>query len=194
MQNQLGVFVGSVVCLVSAGALAGSGTGEVSWGEATWDPVTGQGTVEVMWQCDVPLYGFQFNVPDDFLVVDVAPLECDEGWSLYNSDDLVLCFLIEQGAQIDAEGDELSFVGPIFANQDAQEIDIVADDVLVVGETLCPEDVYPAGSGDGAVDVNDVLAILGDWGSASSPYDVDGDGLIGVDDVLAVLNAWGLCG
>jgi parallel beta-helix repeat protein len=49
------------------------------------------------------------------------------------------------------------------------------------------------GDGDGVVDVNDVLAVIGFWGSAGPIGDIDFDGVVGVNDLLFVLSAWGPC-
>ena len=52
----------------------------------------------------------------------------------------------------------------------------------------CPEDV----NGDGTVSVADVLAVLSEFGCASScEYDVTGDGNVNVTDVLQLLSAFG---
>ncbi len=51
----------------------------------------------------------------------------------------------------------------------------------------CPSDV----DGDGYTGVNDVLALIADWGGSEA--DVDGDGIVGVEDVLALIAAWGPC-
>ncbi len=48
-------------------------------------------------------------------------------------------------------------------------------------------------SGDGVVDVNDLLAVLADWGQTGGPADIDGDGTVGVDDLLATIASWGPC-
>jgi Ca2+-binding EF-hand superfamily protein len=53
----------------------------------------------------------------------------------------------------------------------------------------CPEDL----NGDGIVDVNDLLLIVGDWGSNDPDLDIDGDGTVDTDDLLAVIAAWGIC-
>jgi hypothetical protein len=46
--------------------------------------------------------------------------------------------------------------------------------------------------GDGDVDVDDLLALLGAWGAcAGCPADIDGDGDVDVDDLLALLGSWG---
>jgi Ca2+-binding EF-hand superfamily protein len=53
----------------------------------------------------------------------------------------------------------------------------------------CPEDL----NADGIVDVNDLLLIVGDWGSSDPDLDIDGDGTVDTDDLLAVIAAWGIC-
>ncbi len=56
--------------------------------------------------------------------------------------------------------------------------------------TPCPEDV----TGDGNVNVSDVLAVIGAWGPCSScDEDIDGSGSVDVTDLLAVIGAWGPC-
>lgn len=45
---------------------------------------------------------------------------------------------------------------------------------------------------DGTVNVTDLLALLGDWGSCvSCPTDINGDGAVNVTDLLALLGGWG---
>ena len=58
--------------------------------------------------------------------------------------------------------------------------------------------LWPACPGDtdqsGSVDVDDVLAVVSDWGPCPTcPGDVTEDGVVNTDDVLAVLAAWGDC-
>ena len=48
-------------------------------------------------------------------------------------------------------------------------------------------------NGDAVVDVIDLLAVIGDWGSTGSDADVNGDGIVNVADILAVMAAWGDC-
>lgn len=50
----------------------------------------------------------------------------------------------------------------------------------------------------GAVNVTDLLALLGAWGVCPIPpspctSDISGDGTVNVTDLLALLGAWGLC-
>ena len=48
--------------------------------------------------------------------------------------------------------------------------------------------------GDGQVNVNDLLGVIGEWGCSSGcGYDVTGDGQVNVSDVLMVIGAWGPC-
>ena len=53
----------------------------------------------------------------------------------------------------------------------------------------CQEDI----DGDGSVNVNDLLAVVSDWGSTESDADVDGSGVVDTSDLLAVIGAWGSC-
>jgi hypothetical protein len=50
-------------------------------------------------------------------------------------------------------------------------------------------------NGDGVIDVNDFLVLLGSWGpcppEGGCPADLDGDGMVGVTDFLAMLRYWG---
>jgi hypothetical protein len=51
-------------------------------------------------------------------------------------------------------------------------------------------------NGDGAVDFQDLLVILGAWGMCpdppeTCPADVDGDGVVAFSDIVRVLAAWG---
>jgi len=65
------------------------------------------------------------------------------------------------------------------------------DDVEIWGVPLaepCPADI----TGDGVVDVLDLLEVLAQWGGAGSA-DITGDGIVDVLDLLEVLAAWGPC-
>ncbi len=52
----------------------------------------------------------------------------------------------------------------------------------------CPADI----TGDGTVDVLDLLEVLSQWGTAGTA-DITGDGIVDVLDLLEVLSAWGPC-
>ncbi|MDP6693040.1 MAG: choice-of-anchor Q domain-containing protein, partial [Phycisphaerales bacterium] len=54
---------------------------------------------------------------------------------------------------------------------------------------LGPEDT----NGDGIVDVTDLLALIGAWGTNDPQLDLDGSGLVDVGDILMIISAWGPC-
>jgi hypothetical protein len=56
-------------------------------------------------------------------------------------------------------------------------------------EESCVGDV----SGDGMVDVSDILAVVGAWGNTGGPEDVNDDGIVNVGDLLMIVDAWGPC-
>lgn len=69
-------------------------------------------------------------------------------------------------------------------------LDVNRDGVLdVCGECFADFD------GSGAVEVNDVLTMLGAWGTCGDPCpeDLNADGVVAVDDMLALLALWGEC-
>ena len=63
---------------------------------------------------------------------------------------------------------------------------LFAVDILVCAG--CAADV----TGDGVVNVLDLLAVLTSWGAGGSA-DVNGDGVVNVLDLLEVLTSWGEC-
>ncbi|MHC5004960.1 MAG: hypothetical protein ACYTJ0_17775, partial [Planctomycetota bacterium] len=58
--------------------------------------------------------------------------------------------------------------------------------------TTCPADI----NGDGLVDVDDLLAVIGQWGGCPTGCgaDINQDGQVDVDDLTAVVLNWGACG
>ena len=56
-------------------------------------------------------------------------------------------------------------------------------------QPLSPGDL----NGDGAVDVDDLLAVINAWGPCPAPCAADGntDGVVDVDDLLIIINNWG---
>ncbi len=62
----------------------------------------------------------------------------------------------------------------------------------------CAPDIAPPPTGDGMVNVNDLLAVINNWGPCPVPpavcwADITNDGNINVNDLLAVINGWGVC-
>ncbi len=67
-------------------------------------------------------------------------------------------------------------------------------------DTACEADTCGGGSscegdvdGNGSVDVTDILAIVGAWGSSDPDADINGDGTVNVSDILLAVGAWGPC-
>jgi hypothetical protein len=60
-------------------------------------------------------------------------------------------------------------------------------------EDECPIDCPPDINGDGIVNVNDILILIGNWGSNSEIGDVNFDGIVDVTDLLIVVGNWGPC-
>ena len=180
----------------------------VRWDDVTWDEATGKGTMSVNWQSDLEqLAGFQFNVPCQ--IDSIEALECNENWSLNLISDVVICYCdtpssyIQPGPEeaglivleFTAEfGDEIFFDQPIFANDDADSIDLEYSASFRVGYPACPADVFPLEEGDGIVNIQEMLGVLGDWGMTESIYDVNYDDIVDVSDILEVLQSWGECG
>ena len=49
--------------------------------------------------------------------------------------------------------------------------------------------------GDGVTNVNDLLAVIAEWGcSGTCEADITDDGLVNVQDLLELIAAWGTCG
>lgn len=58
------------------------------------------------------------------------------------------------------------------------------------GTCPCPGDTNDSG----AVNIDDLLAVLSTWGACSEcATDIDGDGIVGEDDIDVVLERWGTC-
>ena len=71
-----------------------------------------------------------------------------------------------------------------------RSLDIDGNGVPDECENLCPWDL----SGNGSVDVPDLLALLAAWASnPGGPPDFDGNGIVALPDLLALLAAWGAC-
>jgi len=84
---------------------------------------------------------------------------------------------------------------------------VVSDDCGSVTSTAgtllvnicCPADIAPPG-GNGAVNVDDLLAVINAWGACPDPRDCPadiappgGNDAVNVDDLLGVINGWGGC-
>jgi hypothetical protein len=79
---------------------------------------------------------------------------------------------------------------------------IPLDELVNLGTPVgdCLADIAPEQANNGVVDVDDLLAVINNWGGCKDPdgcvadmSPVGGNGVIDVDDLLLVINSWGSC-
>jgi hypothetical protein len=76
---------------------------------------------------------------------------------------------------------------------EARRVDVLTTVFDVAVAWLLPEGACPCDlDGDGEVGVDDLLIVLGAWGTGPGG-DCTGDGATNVNDLLALLAAWGPC-
>ncbi|NNF42248.1 MAG: hypothetical protein HKN62_04230, partial [Phycisphaerales bacterium] len=46
---------------------------------------------------------------------------------------------------------------------------------------------------NGLIGFEDLIGVIGAWGTGGGPYDVDGDETVGASDLVDVLARWGVC-
>ncbi|MCH2140707.1 MAG: hypothetical protein MK100_06685 [Phycisphaerales bacterium] len=68
-------------------------------------------------------------------------------------------------------------------------VELVAQEIDCNDVDPCPADI----NGSGAVDTDDILQLIADWGALGGDSDIDNDGIVGTDDLLALIGAWGPC-
>src|SRR5262249_1189256 len=70
-----------------------------------------------------------------------------------------------------------------------------AVDGVKLTKLICAQPCAPDVTGNGQVDIDDLLAVINGWGACGvpCPADVNHSGQVDIDDVLAVINGWGAC-
>jgi len=67
--------------------------------------------------------------------------------------------------------------------------------VRTIGQRDCGENITPSCpsdfDGSGGVDINDLVGVLGAFGSSDPLYDIDMDGKVDIDDLVRVLGDFG---
>ena len=59
---------------------------------------------------------------------------------------------------------------------------------------LCEADVFPPDGGDRVVNIDDLVAVITNWGTLGpSPGDANHNGIVNINDLLAVMSGWGSC-
>lgn len=96
-----------------------------------------------------------------------------------------------QNIQLRWNFDTLDGVSNDFRGWQVDGVKITAEGLACVNpEPQCVADV----SGDGVVDVLDMLQVLGSWGACQGcAADINGDGAVDVMDMMEILSAWGDC-
>ena len=86
-----------------------------------------------------------------------------------------------------AAGGELSITGGFWAGASIPLPD------------TCPADIAPLPNGNGLVNIDDLLMVIGGWGACplpcppNCPADVTHNCTVNIDDLLTVIAAWGMC-
>ena len=142
-----------------------------------WDDVFGSDDGTGIAEC----YGLTCT-PDDVCAIHDVNQD-----GLVDSQDLVLFVDAFDEILEDCDGNSIWDVIEIIQDP---SVDVDSNGSLDVCES-CPGDIDDSG----AVEVNDVLAMLALWGECADPCpaDLDQDGEVEVDDILALLSYWGDC-
>jgi hypothetical protein len=109
---------------------------------------------------------------------------------------------IETGAAIDCNGngipdscDATDCVSDCNLNGVPDECDIASGTSGDINENGIPDDCECAEdlNGDGVVGVDDLLLVIGYWGTAGPLGDLNADNTVGVADLLILISRWGEC-
>jgi len=98
-------------------------------------------------------------------------------------DDIDNCYLYNPD-QTDCNGND---VGDVCDIADGTSTDWDGNEIP--DDCECLADVNT----DGNVNVNDILILIGNWGSSSNIGDINFDGIVDVSDLLYVIGNWGAC-
>ena len=63
----------------------------------------------------------------------------------------------------------------------------------MTGTVTVEEPCFSDTNNDGEVDVQDLVQVILDWGTADPDADVTGDGIVDVQDLVQVILDWGPC-
>jgi hypothetical protein len=106
-------------------------------------------------------------------------------------DDFQSFLLVFEGARRDCNGNGIIDLQDILVGA---EIDLNLNGIPDSCEPTCDSDV----NGTGAIDVDDLLAVINQWGNCPAltlpcSADINLDHAVNVDDLLAIINGWGAC-
>lgn len=194
-------WIASALACLSTLTAAATADNTVSFGNIEFDGTNG--TVEVLWTTDdVILAGIQFELAGASITEVGGGLLATYDWSIAYTEEMVLGYAFGIGTYIPAQPDtsvlleiefeavdgaELSFQNVIFADNLAEAVELDATDTIILD--ACQGDL----DGDGATNVNDLLAVIAAWNTEDPGGDADGNGYVDVADLLVVISAWGPC-
>jgi hypothetical protein len=73
-------------------------------------------------------------------------------------------------------------------------LDVNANEIPDECEPGCLADLAPAKSGDGTVNIDDLVLVITSWGSCvGCPADINFDRMVNIDDLVLVITHWGPC-
>ena len=128
--------------------------------------------------------------------IDSDPLFVDPGQGAYQLGAGSPCIdaadngAVPEGVETDLDGGPRFVDDPLTEDTGFGEPPLIDMGCYEYQPPTCPADI----TGDGVVDVLDLLAVLAAWGSSGGGgEDVTGDGVVDVLDLLEVLAAWGPC-
>lgn len=185
---------GSGICGSPCGAFTEGGMVEVSADGETWHPLPGM--ADGLWptngwadlsdpfsvEAGVEPANFTRPVDPALALADFDGLDYSQIQALYDGSG--------GGAGFDIAPTGLAAISYVRITNpegfDSPEIDGLADVAAVFAGDV---------TGDGVVDLADLLAVIGAWGSTGEPGTIEGDanddGIVDLTDLLAVIGGWG---
>ena len=201
-------LLGSTSLFANGGNGGDVPTSELGFGEWVFDEDTGQGMLEVTWDSEETLAGFQFDLPDVEITSAYGGLAEESGFAIYAEGDTVLAFfqsadgyiygtkgpevLVNLTFEIVSDRDIIEFAGVVCAAPGGVAMEVTADDSIELSGPPCVADL----NGDGSVSGADLTILLSHWGPCNvfdCVGDLNGDTNVDGADLTIVLSAWGSC-
>ena len=206
----LSTAIAVTIACTSSAILHGGGevlTPELGFGDWTYDDSTGLGSLQVTWNSEEVLAGFQFDLPNLVITGASGGLAADAGFAIAYNDDRVIGYfttmdgyiyptkgtevLLEIAFENTSDTDLVVFDGVVCARPDASSIDVISDDEIILDAPCLPDF-----NADGYVDGADLTLLLANWGvcqSVDCQYDLTGDLVVDGADLTVLLAGWGAC-
>jgi hypothetical protein len=138
-------------------------------------------------------YGFNKNNEEDMITRSYTPAG-DVAWTQIYADPNSRS---DRASAIAARADKTDDEVDVFVAGDAWAGFENYYDFTTIHYSIGPPGCSVDIDGSGAVDVNDLLAVVGAWGPCADPEDCPADvnrsGAVDIDDLLAVIGNWGPC-